>query len=111
MVATACRTRQDVEMLVRDATLPPIVTGDLERASSSASQNMPVSIADIICFDTRTSSATVEAPKQRLLTWVSFWRNPDNRCEDLEFYLPKKVTTRFVSVVFIESENYLELDG
>ena len=49
LVSSSCRTRQDVEMLVRDASLPPIVTGDMQKTSS---QNMPVSIADIICFDT-----------------------------------------------------------
>ena len=48
---------------------------------------------------------------QRLLAWVSFPRNPGSRAEPLEFHLPRNVTTRFVTAVMIESENYLQLDG
>jgi len=94
-------------MLSNQKVLPRIVNRSLIQREEEAetSTNLPVPVADIICFD------TVSQPKDqaRVLAWVSFSRQPNNRAESLHFHLPQKVTAKFVSVVFIQSENFLAL--
>lgn len=46
-VMTGCRTRQDVEMLARNGSLPSIATDKAKSATTLSAT------ADIICFDTR----------------------------------------------------------
>ena len=86
-------------MLSNQKVLPRIVNRSLIQREEEAetSTNLPVPVADIICFD------TVSQPKDqaRVLAWVSFSRQPNNRAESLHFHLPQKVTAKFVSVVFI----------
>ena len=41
------------------------------------------------------------------MAWVSFARMPDQATETLEFKLPKKFATKFITAVLISPENYL----
>ena len=67
----------------------------------------PIALADVICFDT----VAQRSQPQRLVAWASFHRLDQARHETLQFRLPHKVMTRFITAVFIESENYLQADG
>ena len=90
-------------MLVRNGTLPRIVQNN-ERTQTLG---IAAPVADIILFNTQAQLGQA----QRLLAWVSFPRNAGSRAQPLEFHLPRNVTTRFVTAVMIEPENYLEQDG
>ena len=65
---------------------------------------MPV--AEIITFDT---AAQIYEP-QRIIAWISFFSNPNTRIEPLEFVLPRKVATRYITAVFLDAEYYPRAD-
>ena len=47
----------------------------------------------------------------RLVAWVSLHRVECCRTEPLHLKLPRAVTCKFLSTVFIESEDYLQQDN
>ena len=59
----------------------------------------------IVLFDSKRKEANRDV---RLLSWLSFYRHKHARALPIEIILPKTVSTKFVTVAFIESENYLE---
>ncbi len=63
-------------------------------------------MADIICFD--PTQQDVNKPK--LFAWISYPKNLATRNEMLHFKHPKPVLAKFVTVVFIQSENLLDTD-
>ena len=70
-------------------------------------QRQAVPIADTVCFNLAAQARQPE----RLICWLSMHRISSNRDELLEFLLPHPVTTKFVTAVLVESENYLQVDG
>ena len=70
LVGEECKTREKVEELVRDGSLPRITQG----GRSEQDDLQPRSIADIICFDAEVSSNADN--NARLMAWVSFQPRP-----------------------------------
>lgn len=63
---------------------------------------MPAKIADVVLFNTRVQHGT------KLVLWVSLPRHFYTRGKSFELVLPQRVAAKFVSTVFIESENFME---
>ena len=103
------KTIQDVSQLVKNGDIPAAISGqgkqiDLE-AKIDSKMMLGTHGCQIVLFDTKQKEVNQEP---RLVSWVSFYRHKYARSAPLEICLPRAVTTKFVTAVFIESENYLE---
>ena len=108
-VSTECKTIQDVTRLIKDGCLPHAISGHGERIDLKKQLQEEKILAqngcEIVFFDTKRKNANSIV---RPLAWVSFYRHENARARPIEIVLPRSVSTKFVTVAFIESENYLE---
>jgi len=58
-------------------------------------------VCDVVYFDTKNQ------PRTKLICWISIPRQFKCKGQRYEFLLPRRVVGRYITTVFIESENFL----
>ena len=108
LVSEQCKTTDDIKRLIQQGIIPSVITGNGEKVdidslnnSNSGSQFGLIS-NKIVFFDPRNKLINKKNNGVRLITWISS-QSDKEALSEVEVFLPRPFTTKYVTAAFIES--------